>query len=189
MKIPFGFGKVRIEFPNGITCDFNVEINSWREEDEVRDEFINLYGTVDSKVIGYYLSFKLDLTDPDLRASVAEQTNILEYLYQYNINPRIDKSFKLYPAYSSDLPGLYCHPDSYFTVIQRNRKYDSIASKKRSGQVLTLELETIDMITPDQYKTVLYRDTDGTWGAYGRAEKKAINKIGTALPGGAGGLS
>jgi len=187
MMIPFGFGRVRIVFPSGIACDFNVDLDAWREETEVRDRFINMNGDIDSEVKGYYFKFKLPMTDVSLKESTGRQLNIMRYLYQYSRNTTPDKRIKIYPAFSNDLIGSYAEEDAFFTVIHsRPPKFKNIGKKKKSGQIMTLNLETINMTLPSQYQSIFYRNITGAWGSLGRGTKKIY--IPAVVTPGTGGL-
>ena len=171
MKIPFGYGELRIDFPTSHLPDgigyqkmyFKVDQNGFREEVEVYDEFINLDGNIKKKIIGYHLRFDVVCFDQSLSSST--QQNIIDFQYYYNLNILDDKAFYIFPIYSST--GMSAIPGDnvrWFKVILENRNFSNLSGTRERGQYLHLQMKTVNMIPRDDYNYIIWRDTpDDSW--------------------------
>lgn len=171
MKIPFGYGALRISFPASHLPDgvgyqwmlFKVDQNSFREEIEVYDEFVNLTGNIKKKIIGYHLRFDLILIDDSLE-SASTQQNIIDFQYYYNINTKDDKAFYIWPIYLTGMTNIPGNNVKYFKVILENRHFANLSNTRERGQYLHLQMKTVNMISREDYDYIIWRETaDGTW--------------------------
>ena len=171
MKIPFGYGRLHMMFPashlpSGVGyqyMDFKVDQNSWREEIEIYDEFVNLAGNIKKNIIGYHLKFDVILIDNSLQ-SASTQQNIIDFQYYYNINILDDKAFWIYPIFSAGMGAIPANNVKYFRVILENRHFANLSNTREKGQYLHLQMKTVNMISREDYDYIIWRETsDGTW--------------------------
>lgn len=186
MNVPNGFGFVKIIFDGQTALLFKIYDyrNSKREEIEVKDEDIDLDGNYDKEVKGYRLRFCLPLIDAGLPSA---QDNVNRFLYHHRYNRNPDKSFQIYPAWNADLEDFRNRDAGLFRVIMDTCETDNILSGPRKGHLLSLVLKTRDIIPPEQYDCLLYRESNsGVWGVYGRNETvmgQMLNVMAGAVPG------
>ena len=169
MKIPGGYGWVYIGikvnsiwYSAGFRC---VNDNSVVPE-EVSTSYTDINNNHVKHIKGYHLNFNMQLVDKNVASGLQNYlVNIFEkYYYQ---SDHADKYIYIYPNYdNTGTNWTSVSPYAFYNIILTEAPYISeICNYKFAGQVLNIKGVTRAMISEDDYKIRIYREsTTGAWG-------------------------
>ena len=176
MKIPGGYGYVDLNIdddylPEGVAegdFEFYAVGKSVIQPVPVERTWTTIGHKNVKKIIGYHVKYDLALIDYYL--SSQNQNNLVNFLYHYKLNSSDDKQIIITPR-SSD-SGFWGTPyaglQTYRIITTAEPEIVDIKENNRKiGQMLILKAITRTMIPVANWKSMLYRDTDGTWAVLG----------------------
>ena len=172
MKIPDGYGWIRI----GLYLDdcfqyadfYNISDNPVIPR-EISTSYIDINDNVQKVIRGYHIDFNFQLYDKSLNAGT--QNGLMRFLKYYNSSDYhfSDRRIIIYPNYDStgsNWASVFPYA-GYWAVLKQAPAIIDIDTYKFAGQVLVLKAQTRIMMTEEEYKIKIYREsTTGAWGLY-----------------------
>ena len=169
MKIPGGYGWVRIfVFGNEISADldfYNISENPVKPR-EIVTAYTDINYNLQKHIQGHHLDFNMMLTDKDLSSGTQnEMTNFLQ-LYHDTNNTYSDRRILIYPVFDNAGSG-WANVQPYigeWVILTEEPYITDICTYKFAGQVLVLKGQTREMISEEDNKVRVYREsTTGAW--------------------------
>ena len=168
-QVPNGFGEVKISFDGQNPVYLKLfENQNIREEIEVADTALDINGSYDKEILGYYLRFPLVMVDQ----TISTQSNLNKLLYFYRANLNTDKSFDIQPIWNLALEAKsYGRSTKYRVICEEVPQEFSVMNNKQRLTAVKMTVITKNRIPVSKYKELIYReDNNGNWGIYGRTE-------------------
>jgi len=171
MKIPGGYGYVRIEIESEVR--HVVYFRNVAENPVTSREISTTYTDVNDNLVkhirGHHLDFNLQLVDYAISSGSQEYMNNFMRYYYSEDNQYADRRIKIYPNYDpsgSNWASVFPYA-GYWAVLKQAPAIIDIDTYKFAGQVLVLKARTRIMMTEEEYKIKIYREsTTGAWGLY-----------------------
>lgn len=184
MKIPGGYGHVLIAINVG-TVEY-MHFRNIADNPVVSREISTIYTDVNDNVQkyirGHHLDFNLQLVDYQISSGTQSyMINFLKYYYSQD-HVHSDRRITIWPNYDSSASGWSTvQPYAFYKVVLMDDPHISdICNYKFTGQILSLKGRTRELISEDDYKVRIYRDSsDGAWGLLNAPQQGFIEpKIG-----------
>jgi len=171
MKIPGGYGYVRIEIESEVR--HVVYFRNVAEKPVTSKEISTTYTDVNDNLVkhirGHHLDFNLQLVDYNISSGTQQyMVNFLRYYYSGD-NQYADRRIKIYPNYDqTGTNWTTVQQYAFYTLLLNDDPHlTDICNYRFTGQVLSLSGQTRELISEDDYKVRIYRDSSsGAWGLY-----------------------
>jgi len=179
MKIPGGYGYVRIEIESEVR--HVVYFRNVAENPVTSREISTTYTDVNDNLVkhirGHHLDFNLQLVDYAISSGSQEYMNNFMRYYYSEDNQYADRRIKIYPNYGpTGTNWATVQQYAFYTLLLNDDPViTDICNNIFTGQVLSLSGQTRELISEDDYKVRIYRDSSsGAWGLYNAPQQGYI---------------